>query len=207
MHSIFLLCMPRQNHQSNIQKHSNMTDFFFQPDLKKTRSLLIVDDDAVFLKRLERTFEKRGFILDSAQNLIEAHARIKKSKPKFAILDLKIDQSCGLDLIAPLLSHNPDCQIVVLTGYDSITSAVLATRLGAIDYLAKSSTIDQIEEALLAKPKSIPEPKSLISADRVRWEYIQRIFELSNRNVSATARLLKIPRRSLQRKLAKRSPI
>lgn len=171
------------------------------------RSLLIVDDDHPFLHRLARAMKQRGFGVSTAATLTEALAAADRSPPAFAIVDLRLEDGYGLDIVPVLRERHPDIRIVVLTGYGNIASAISAIKIGAVDYLAKPADVDDIVAALLAagKPKA-PPPREPMSAARVRWEHIQRVYELCDRNLSETARRLNLHRRTLQRILAKRSP-
>lgn len=172
------------------------------------RSLLIVDDDHPFLHRLARAMERRGFDVSTAATLTEALAAADRSPPAFAIVDLRLEDGYGLDIVPALRERRPNMRIIVLTGYGNIASAISAIKTGAVDYLAKPADVDDIVAALLAtgKPKP-PPPSKPMSADRVRWEHIQRVYELCDRNLSETARRLNLHRRTLQRILAKRSPL
>ncbi|MEM6421527.1 MAG: ActR/PrrA/RegA family redox response regulator transcription factor [Pseudomonadota bacterium] len=170
-------------------------------------SLLIVDDDLAFRTRLSRAMEKRGFAPLLAESVEEGLAVARNRPPAFAVVDLRLEDGNGLDVVEALHDSRPDCRAVVLTGYGAIATAVAAVKIGAIDYLAKPADADDVEKALLAKLADKPEPpENPMSADRVRWEHIQRVFELCDRNVSETARRLNMHRRTLQRILAKRSP-
>jgi len=171
------------------------------------RSLLIVDDDQPFRNRLARAMESRGFDVTTAAGLSEAVAAVERSAPAFAVIDLRLDDGYGLDIVPALRERRPNMRIVVLTGYGNIASAVAAIKAGAVDYLAKPADADDIEAALMAacKPKP-PPPSQPMSVNRLRWEHIQRVYELCDRNVSETARRLKLHRRTLQRILAKHSP-
>ena len=170
-------------------------------------TLLIVDDDGPFLRRLARAMETRGFAVDTAESVAEGVAKSKANPPKYAVVDLRLGDGNGLDVIEAIRQRRDDTRIVVLTGYGNIATAVTAVKLGAIDYLAKPADADEIHAALMALPDSKPKPpENPMSADRVRWEHIQRIYEMCNRNVSETARRLNMHRRTLQRILAKRSP-
>jgi two-component system response regulator RegA len=170
-------------------------------------SLLIVDDDEAFRTRLGRAMTKRGFVVTLAEGIQGGVAQARRRPPAFAVVDLKLADGSGLDVVAALRGARPDTHIVMLTGYGNIATAVAAVKAGAIDYLAKPAEADEIEAALFADPDRKPSaPDAPMSADRVRWEHIQRVFELCDRNVSETARRLKMHRRSLQRILAKRSP-
>jgi two-component system response regulator RegA len=171
------------------------------------RSLLIVDDDKAFLQRLARAMEKRGYVTDTAESVAEARAKIDADRPNFAVVDLRLEDGHGLDVIEHLRSRRPEARAIILTGYGNIATAVTAVKLGAIDYLSKPADADEIDAALTQKrnERALP-PENPMSADRVRWEHIQRIYELCDRNVSETARRLNMHRRTLQRILAKRAP-
>ena len=169
--------------------------------------LLLVDDDAPFRQRLQLTLERRGFAVTGAGSLAEARRYASSLKPSHAVVDMRLDDGNGLDLVAELRALRPDIKIVVLTGYGNLATAVAAVKAGAVDYLAKPADPEDIVGALMAPPGARPEaPVEPMSADRVRWEHIQRVYELCSRNVSETARRLKMHRRTLQRILAKRSP-
>ena len=171
------------------------------------RSLLLVDDDEAFVKRLARAMEKRGFIAETAESVAAGKAIAQSRPPAYAVVDLRLEDGNGLDVVETLRDKRPDCRIVVLTGYGAIATAVAAVKIGAIDYLSKPADADNVTNALLARGDVTPEPpENPMSADRVRWEHIQRVFELCDRNVSETARRLNMHRRTLQRILAKRSP-
>lgn len=169
-------------------------------------SLLILDDDAVFRTRLGKALEPRGFRPTLAANLSEAIAIIEAAPPAFAVLDLRLDDGSGLTLVQALRKARPECRIIMLTGYGNITSAVQAVKAGAVDYLAKPADADDVVRALLTLGAAAQPPDSPMSADRVRWEHIQRVYELCGQNVSETARRLNMHRRTLQRILAKRAP-
>lgn len=174
---------------------------------EEQRTLLIIDDDAVFCQRLARAMEKRGFAVRTAESAADAVAEIKKDPPQFAVCDLRLGDGNGLDVVAELHATKPDARVVMLTGYGNIATAVAAVKAGAIDYLSKPADADDVERALLAMNGELPPPpEKPMSADRVRWEHIQRVYELCDRNVSETARRLNMHRRTLQRILAKRSP-
>jgi len=170
-------------------------------------SLLIVDDDNPFVQRLARAMEKRGFAVDTAQSVSEANAKVAAAPPAYAVVDMRLEDGNGLTVIEKIRKIRPDARTVVLTGYGNIATAVTAVKLGAIDYLAKPADADEIYAALVQAPDEKAEPpENPMSADRVRWEHIQRVYELCNRNVSETARRLNMHRRTLQRILAKRAP-
>jgi two-component system response regulator RegA len=170
-------------------------------------SLLLVDDDKPFLQRLARAMEARGYTVDTADNVAEGLKKVEAAPPSFAVVDMRLEDGNGLDVIELLRRRRPDARMVVLTGYGNIATAVTAVKLGAVDYLAKPADADEIHAALTREPgeKPIP-PENPMSADRVRWEHIQRVYELCERNVSETARRLNMHRRTLQRILAKRAP-
>ncbi|ADY63048.1 MULTISPECIES: ActR/PrrA/RegA family redox response regulator transcription factor [Rhizobium/Agrobacterium group] len=171
------------------------------------RSLLIVDDDGPFLRRLARAMETRGFIVDTAETVSEGIARSKAAPPKYAVVDLRLTDGNGLEVIEAIRQYRDDTQIVVLTGYGNIATAVTAVKLGALDYLAKPADADDVFNALTQRKGEKTEvPENPMSADRVRWEHIQRVYEMCERNVSETARRLNMHRRTLQRILAKRAP-
>ena len=171
------------------------------------RKLLILDDDAPLRKRLVRAMEQRGFECENAESVADGIAMAKSFAPDYAILDLKLDDGSGLDVVKALQTANPDCRIVILTGFGNIATAVAAVKAGALDYLPKPANPDQMVAALLQKEGAMPPPpEDPMSADRVRWEHIQRVFEQCDRNVSETARRLKMHRRTLQRILAKHAP-
>ena len=171
------------------------------------RSLLIVEDDRPFLERLSRAMESRGFMVTACDNVTEGLAHIASAAPAFAVVDLRLGDGNGLDVVAALKDKRADARAIVLTGYGNIATAVTAVKLGAIDYLSKPADADDVVAALLATGSDKSElPQNPMSADRVRWEHIQRIYEMCNRNVSETARRLNMHRRTLQRILAKRAP-
>lgn len=170
-------------------------------------SLLIVDDDRPFLQRLGRAMESRGFNVELAESVSEGLGQIHKQPPDYAVVDMRLEDGNGLDVIAVLKEVHPDTRAVVLTGYGNIATAVTAVKMGAVDYLSKPADADDVYKALMAPPDAKAQPpEDPMSADRVRWEHIQRVYELCNRNVSETARRLKMHRRTLQRILAKRAP-
>ncbi|MCK0168843.1 ActR/PrrA/RegA family redox response regulator transcription factor [Jannaschia sp. S6380] len=170
-------------------------------------SLLLVDDDEPFLRRLERAMAKRGFAVEAVQSVAEGIARTMARPPAYAVIDLRLEDGNGLDVVEHLQEKRPDARIVVLTGYGAIATAVAAVKIGATDYLSKPADANDITNALLCREETMPPPpENPMSADRVRWEHIQRVFELCDRNVSETARRLNMHRRTLQRILAKRSP-
>ena len=171
------------------------------------RSLLLVEDDKLFLQRLARAMESRGFAVRTAETVSEGLQLVDASPPAFAVVDLRLSDGNGLDVISALKKRRPDARGVVLTGYGNIATAVTAVKLGAFDYLSKPADADEVAAALLATgEKKTVLPENPMSADRVRWEHIQRIYELCDRNVSETARRLNMHRRTLQRILAKRAP-
>ncbi|WP_297102977.1 ActR/PrrA/RegA family redox response regulator transcription factor [Devosia sp. XK-2] len=170
-------------------------------------SLLLVDDDAAFLSRLERAMTRRGFEVRIAGTVSAGLAAVAERPPAYAVVDLRLEDGNGLDVVSALHQKRPDARAVVLTGYGNIATAVTAVKLGAMDYLSKPADADDVINALLATGEDKPEPpENPMSADRVRWEHIQRVYELCDRNVSETARRLNMHRRTLQRILAKRAP-
>jgi len=175
--------------------------------LPKERSLLIVEDDHSFLQRLAKALEQRGFTVDTAETVAEGLRQVDRTAPAFAVVDMRLADGNGLDVISALKQKRPEARGIILTGYGNIATAVNAVKLGAVDYLAKPVDADDVVAVLLAQDnKSIEPPENPMSADRVRWEHIQRIYEMCGRNVSETARRLNMHRRTLQRILAKRAP-
>ena len=175
--------------------------------LEGEKSLLILDDDAAFRTRLSRALETRGFEVTAVSSVAEANDIANKTPPAYAVLDLRLEDGSGLAVVEALNRSRPDCRVVMLTGYGAIATAVAAVKAGALDYLAKPADPEDIVKALLASPDEKPEPpENPMSADRIRWEHIQRVYELCGHNVSETARRLNMHRRTLQRILAKRAP-
>jgi two-component system, response regulator RegA len=171
------------------------------------RSLLIVEDDKPFLERLARAMETRGFAVTSCESVADGLNHIAKAAPAFAVVDLRLGDGNGLDVVSALKRKRPEARAIILTGYGNIATAVTAVKFGAVDYLSKPADADDVVAALLASGNQKSElPSNPMSADRVRWEHIQRIYEMCNRNVSETARRLNMHRRTLQRILAKRAP-
>ena len=189
--------MRTEQEKTKLQKIADFTD----------KSLLIVDDDNPLRDRLARAMEKKGFQVVQAENVKNGISQAKNTPPAFAVVDLRLNDGNGLEVVKEIRRLKKDSRVVVLTGYGNIPTAVAAIKAGAIDYIPKPADADDVESALLASPesKAIP-PKNPMSADRVKWEHIHRVFELCNRNVSETARRLKMHRRTLQRILSKRSP-
>ena len=171
------------------------------------KTLLIVDDDDAFRNRLSRAMEKKGFEVKDAKTVIDAIKLVRSLPPNFALVDLRLEDGSGLDVVHEINKTRKDSRIVMLTGYGNLPTAVAAVKAGALDYMAKPIDADDVESALLATSNSKAKPpENPMSADRVKWEHIHRVFELCNRNVSETARRLKMHRRTLQRILSKRSP-
>jgi two-component system response regulator RegA len=171
------------------------------------RSLLIVEDDKSFLQRLARAMESRGFTVTTAESVADGLTQLETTSPAFAVVDMRLEDGNGLEVISALKRRRPDARAIILTGYGNIATAVNAVKLGAVDYLSKPVDADDVVAALLAlEGRKAEPPENPMSADRVRWEHIQRIYELCGRNVSETARRLNMHRRTLQRILAKRAP-
>jgi two-component system response regulator RegA len=170
------------------------------------RTGLLVDDDALFLRTLQRSLQKRGIESATALSVDDALLIAQDQPLDFALIDLRLGSQSGLDLIAPLRRAHPKMRIVLVTGYASVATAVQAIKRGADNYVLKPATIDMILKALCAAPQSSPEPPhtTMIPLGRLEWEHIHQALSESNGNVSAAARLLGMHRRSLQRKLAKR---
>jgi two-component system response regulator RegA len=171
------------------------------------KSLLLLDDDAPLRTRLGRALESRGFQTELVASVAEALAAVKVRPPAFAVLDMRLEDGSGVRVVEAINEARPDARVIMLTGYGNIATAVAAVKAGALDYLSKPADADDVARALLALPgESPPPPENPMSADRVRWEHIQRVFELCGNNVSETARRLNMHRRTLQRILAKRAP-
>jgi len=178
-----------------------------EPSLGGDRSLLIVDDDRPFLTRLARAMEGRGFAVETAESVEEAVSRVKVRAPAYAVVDMRLGDGNGLDVVSAIRDRRDDARAVILTGYGNIATAVTAVKLGAVDYLSKPADADDVLAALTrADGEKVVPPENPMSADRVRWEHIQRVYEMCDRNVSETARRLNMHRRTLQRILAKRAP-
>jgi len=175
--------------------------------LPEDHTLMILDDDAPLRIRLGRALEQRGFDVRTCETVFEAKREVRDNPPAFAVLDMRLEDGNGLDVIEQLHEARPDSKMVMLTGYGNLATAVSAVKRGAVDYLAKPADADDVCKALLAERGETPEPpENPMSADRVRWEHIQRVYELCGKNVSETARRLNMHRRTLQRILAKRAP-
>jgi two-component system response regulator RegA len=184
-----------------------MDDVAPQSEIAGDASLLIVDDDRPFLTRLARAMEARGFQVDTAESVEEAVAKVRARAPAYAVVDMRLGDGNGLDVVTAIREMREDSRTVILTGYGNIATAVTAVKLGAIDYLSKPADADDIYAALTRSGgERAALPENPMSADRVRWEHIQRVYEMCDRNVSETARRLNMHRRTLQRILAKRAP-
>ena len=189
--------MRTEQEEKKLQKIGDFTD----------KSLLIVDDDNPLRDRLARAMEKKGFQVIQAESVNKGISIAQNSPPAFAVVDLRLTDGSGLDVVKEIRKNKKESRIVMLTGYGNIPTAVAAVKAGAIDYIPKPADADDVASALLAFPDSKAKPpENPMSADRVKWEHIHRVFELCNRNVSETARRLKMHRRTLQRILSKRSP-
>jgi two-component system response regulator RegA len=185
----------------------NTTELGAPAPIPGERTLLIVEDDKSLLTRLARAMEARGFAVATAESVADGLLQVEKAPPFYAVVDMRLGDGNGLDVISALKKRRPEAHGVVLTGYGNIATAVNAVKLGAIDYLAKPADADDVVNALLAiEGRTAEPPENPMSADRVRWEHIQRVYELCNRNVSETARRLNMHRRTLQRILAQRAP-
>ena len=171
------------------------------------RTCMVLDDDVPFCQRLSRALTQRGFLVSAVTSVSEGRDIARLNPPAFAVLDLRLQDGSGLDVVEVLHQARPDARAVILTGYGAIATAVAAVKAGAVDYLSKPADVEDIIKALLARADAKPAPpENPMSADRVRWEHIQRVYELCDHNVSETARRLNMHRRTLQRILAKRAP-
>ena len=186
---------------------SSVAERAIKDNIPSERSVLIVEDDISFLQRLAKALEQRGFAVTTAESVAEGMMQVTRAAPAFAVVDMRLADGNGLDVISALKRRRPDARAIILAGYGNIATAVNAVKMGAVDYLAKPVDADDVVAALLALDgKHAEPPENPMSADRVRWEHIQRIYELCGRNVSETARRLNMHRRTLQRILAKRAP-
>jgi len=184
-----------------------MTDLDARVAALPDKSLLLLDDDNALRNRLGRALEARGFVVTTAASVAEAQAALRQTPPAFAVLDMRLEDGNGLKVVELIRERRDDARIVMLTGYGAIATAVAAVKAGAVDYLSKPADADDVVKALLTETGESPEPPdNPMSADRVRWEHIQRVYELCDHNVSETARRLGMHRRTLQRILAKRAP-
>ncbi len=176
------------------------------PSVPAEMTLLIVDDDRAFVQRIGRAMDARGYAVTIAETVRDGLDSVGRAPPAFAVVAMRLGDGSGLDVIEAMKARRPDARGIVLTGYGNITTAVTSVKLGAVDYLAKPADADEIHSALMARDHKPEPPENPMSADRVRWEHIQRVYELCGRNVSETARRLNMHRRTLQRILAKRAP-
>jgi two-component system response regulator RegA len=170
------------------------------------KSLMVLDDDGPLRTRLGRALESRGFATTLVASVAEALSALKSAAPAFAVVDMRLEDGNGLGVVEAIHAARPDARVIMLTGYGNIASAVAAVKAGAVDYLPKPADADDVVRALLAQEDGPAPPDNPMSADRVRWEHIQRVYELCGHNVSETARRLNMHRRTLQRILAKRAP-
>jgi two-component system response regulator RegA len=172
------------------------------------KTLLLLDDDSALRMRLGRALTARGFITTLVESVAGALDAVRDAPPAFAVLDMRLEDGSGLKVVEALREARPDASVIMLTGYGNIATAVAAVKAGAVDYLAKPADADDVVKALLAAATGVAPapPDNPMSADRVRWEHIQRVYELCGHNVSETARRLNMHRRTLQRILAKRAP-
>jgi two-component system response regulator RegA len=197
---------PHERRTANLEAFMAMVDPLTVA-IAGDRSLLIVEDDKSFLQRLARAMESRGFAVTTAETVADGLTHLETASPAYAVVDMRLEDGNGLDVISALKKRRPDARAIILTGYGNIATAVNAVKLGAVDYLSKPADADDVVAALLALDgRKADPPENPMSADRVRWEHIQRIYELCQRNVSETARRLNMHRRTLQRILAKRAP-
>ncbi|MDI1281362.1 MAG: two-component system response regulator RegA [Brevundimonas sp.] len=183
-----------------------MTDLEARIAAAPDKTLLLLDDDQALRTRLGRALESRGFVVTTAGSVAEAREALKVSVPAFAVLDMRLEDGNGLRVVEAIRERREDARIVMLTGYGAIATAVAAVKAGAVDYLQKPADADDVFKALMAAGETAEPPDNPMSADRVRWEHIQRVYELCDHNVSETARRLGMHRRTLQRILAKRAP-
>ncbi len=199
--------MNEDEHRDSAGSASEQTSAALAGLPEAERTLLIVDDDAPLCQRLARAMERRGFVVATADSVQSGIAATGARPPAFAVVDLRLGDGSGLAVVEALRQARPSARVVMLTGYGNIATAVAAVKAGAVDYLPKPADADAVERALLSTDAALPPPpEDPMSADRVRWEHIQRVFEQCDRNVSETARRLKMHRRTLQRILGKHAP-
>jgi len=179
-------------------------------DANAPRQLLIVDDDATFVRVLSRALSSRGFEAIGATRADEARQLARRHQPRYCVLDLKLGDENGLKLISELHALVPEMRILLLTGYASLATAVEAIKRGAHDYLAKPVDADAVVRALLDGEGAAPAddeppeaPEAPLALRRLEWEHIQRVLTECDGNISETARRLGMHRRTLQRKLSK----
>lgn len=183
-----------------------MTDTAYALDPNKGR-LLIIDDDEVLANRLAKALEKRGFEVKTSYTVQGGIQAAHTFEPEYAVVDLRLTDGNGLEVVEKIRETMPECRVIMMTAYGNIATAVAAVKAGAIDYLSKPADADAVERALLQMDSELPEPPNdPMPADRVKWEHILRVYEQCNRNVSETARRLKMHRRTLQRILSKHAP-
>lgn len=188
--------------------HKTPDPTFQTDELPEDRTLLVVDDDAVFLERISRAMAERGFEVRSSTTAAKALTLMSEEPPAFAVVDLRLTDGSGLDLIAALRDARRTSRIIMLTGYGNLPTVVNAVKLGALGYLTKPADADELTDALLAPPNAhASAPGHPMSPDRARWLHIQSVFQTYNNNVSETARRLNMHRRTLQRILMKAAPV
>ena len=172
-----------------------------------TSRILLVEDELNMARTLAKNLERAGYAVTHAPNGEAALGTLAQESFDVILTDLKMPVLDGMGLLRALHDRSIQTSVIVLTGYGAIASAVAAVKIGAIDYLSKPADAAELTQALLAREGELPEPpENPMSADRVRWEHIQRVYEMCDRNVSETARRLGMHRRTLQRILAKRAP-
>lgn len=171
-------------------------------------NLLIIDDDAVLARTLGLSMQRRGYNVKTANSVEDGIREANAMKPDFAVIDLKLNDGSGLNAVEKIRELEPECKIVMLTAYGNFTTAVAAIKRGAVDYLAKPADADMIEKALQHKNEDTlpPPPEDPMPPEMVKWEHIQRVYEQCERNVTQTAKILNMHRRSLQRILKKHAP-
>jgi two-component system response regulator RegA len=190
-----------------LNEPSRLAEFATSFEDEAEKTLLLVDDDIVSRTRLARTLENRGFEVHSADSVADGIEIARREKPRYAVIELRLNDGCGLNVVSELHKWRADARIIMLTAYGNIATAVAAIKAGAVDYLPKPADADAVEMSLLAEGQVLPPaPLEPMSADRVRWEHIQRVYEQNGRNVSETARRLRMHRRTLQRILSKHAP-
>ncbi|MEL6857933.1 MAG: response regulator [Pseudomonadota bacterium] len=183
------------------------TELAAQVSVLADRSCLVMDDDTIFRERLAQSLTRYGFIVSAVGTVRDGLTVAVHNPPAFAVLDLRLDDGFGLDVAQTLREASPSAHIVVLTGYGALPNVVASVKIGVQNVLSKPADIEDIINSLLAAPGSMPSPpETPMDPDDARWEYIQSVYNKNNRNVSQTARLLNMHRRTLQRIIQRRSP-
>ena len=178
-----------------------------QVSVLEDRTCLVMDDDTIFRERLAQSLTRYGFIVSAVGTVRDGLTVAKHNPPAFAVLDLRLDDGFGLDVAQTLREPSPSTHMVVLPGYGALPNVVASVKIGVQNVLSKPADIEDVINSLLAAPRGMPSPpETPMDPDDARWEYIQSVYNKNGRNVSQTARLLNMHRRTLQRIIQRRSP-